>query len=77
MKRFSKSHWISVENRKNFLEKIAKKFGIKSSSDWGKVTNLQISKNGGASLLHYCNGSIFNCLESTFTGMQLHSYIYF
>jgi hypothetical protein len=65
-----KSYWKSMENRRNFLDEIAKKLNIKTPSDWGKVTNQQLFEHGRSSLLgHYYNGSLFKCLQSVYKGI--------
>lgn len=61
-------YWQSKENRRKFLNGIAVKLNIKQSSDWGKVITKQIYELGGAGLLKYYNGSLFNCLQSVFIG---------
>jgi hypothetical protein len=62
------NYWKSIENRKNFLEEMKTKFGIKQASDWGNISNLQICKSGGSGLLSLYKGSFFACLQSTYVG---------
>lgn len=58
-----------MENRKNFLNEVARKLDIKNPSDWGNVKLHQIHKFGGVSLLsHYYNNSVFACLQSVYNG---------
>jgi hypothetical protein len=47
------SYWKSIENRKNFLDEIAKKLNIKIPSDWGNITVRQFKKLGGNSVTEY------------------------
>lgn len=41
----------SVEKQKEFLDEIAKKFGVNKPSDWGRVLNRDIQLHGGYSIL--------------------------
>jgi hypothetical protein len=58
-----------MENRRNFLDEIAKKLNIKTPSDWGKVTYDYFCELGGGSLLGYYHGSLFACLQSVYKGI--------
>jgi hypothetical protein len=61
-----------MENRKNFLDEIAKKLNIKTPSDWGSVTTHMFFELGGSTLLkYYYNGSLFACLQSVYKGTYL------
>lgn len=64
-----KSYWGSIDNSKNFLDKVAKQLSIQAPSDWGKVTSWRLCELGGRSLLNYYNGSLFACLQSVYKGI--------
>lgn len=67
-----KSYWISLDNRKKFLEEIAFKLKIKKPSDWGKVTKHEFRKLGGNTLIsYYYSNSLFNCLKDIFKGVKI------
>lgn len=70
--RVKKWHWKSLENRKTFLDEVARKLSITTPSDWGKVTTHQFFKLGGGGLLntHY-RGSLFACLQSVYKGIYI------
>lgn len=62
-----------MANRKNLMDGIASKVGIKRPSDWGQVTIQQVHQLGGGTLLNkYYNGSLFTCLESVYKGFSTH-----
>lgn len=68
--RLPNSYWKLEENRKLFLDDIAKKLSIKKPSDWGKVTVQHFYDLGGSSLLNnYYNGSLHACLQSVYKGI--------
>lgn len=60
--------WHLQKNQQAFLNDLSIKLGIIHTSDWGKVTNIQVKKNGGSSLLSKF-GSIPNVLRSVFPSM--------
>lgn len=61
-----------MENRKKFLDEVAKTLEIEHASDWGKVTTAQVYELGGGSLLsNYYNGSLFACLQSVYKGLPV------
>jgi hypothetical protein len=64
-----KSYWKSIENRKNFLDEIAKKLNIKTPSDWGNVTLQCFYDLQGRSILKRYNNSLFACLQSVYKGI--------
>lgn len=43
--------WLSIENQRNFLDKIAQKYNVTNEIDWQKVTTTQITDNGGITML--------------------------
>lgn len=58
-----------MDNRKQYLDDVAIKLSIKTSSDWGRVTTKQINELGGGTLLSgYYKGSLFSCLRSVYKG---------
>jgi hypothetical protein len=63
------SYWKSMENRRNFLDEIAKKLSINTPSDWGNVPIWRFYGLGGSSILNYYNGSLFKCLQSIYKGI--------
>lgn len=65
---FHRSYWKSLENRKNFLEEIRIKLGVKNSKDWGKVTIQRFKQLGGSTLLNYYDGSLVSCLQASYPG---------
>lgn len=60
-----------MENRKKFLDEIAKKLNIKKPSDWGKVTVQHLQELGGSAFMRLYNDSLFTCLQSIYKGMYL------
>ena len=39
-------YWKSLENRRNFFDKIGNDLGVKKKNDWGKITIKQVKKLG-------------------------------
>lgn len=61
--------WRLKENQRLFLQDFAKKVGIKSNEDWGKVTSAQLKKHGGFGLLRE-QKSVLYSLQDAFPGMK-------
>lgn len=61
--------WHVQKNQQDFLNDLSSKLGIIHSSDWGKVTKIQVKKHGGSSLLSMF-GSIPNVLRNVFPSMM-------
>lgn len=64
MKPFPKNHWLELQNQKVFLDGIAKKYDLKTPSDWGKVSWKQVNEVGGAGLLSRYGGSLFGAVKA-------------
>lgn len=66
---FPRSYWKSKENRRKFMDGVAKKLNVKSPMDWGKVTIQQVFELGGGTLLsRYYKSSLYYCLQSIYEG---------
>lgn len=58
-----------MENRKSFLDDLAKKLNIKKPSDWGSITAQHVHELGGGTLIStYYKESLFRCLQSVYKG---------
>lgn len=67
--RVPNSNWKSLSNCRQFLDEFAMKFNIERPSDWGKISTSKIHEAGGGALLvHYFDGSLFKCLQTTYQG---------
>src|SRR5689334_15632485 len=51
----AKRFWEDTRNRKNFIDDVAHKLGVKTLNDWYKVTGEQVTTEAGSGLLqtHY------------------------
>ena len=58
--------WDKIENQKEFLEYLFKKFGFKTLDDWYSVKILDVKKNGGSSLLRKYKGSLWTMLKELY-----------
>lgn len=76
--KFTKKYWNSLENQRNFLDKIRTQFSITALTDWRRVSLTLIQKKGGKvlvfaipcnlkGLLHKYNGSIISALEAVYS----------
>eukprot|EP01127_Copromyxa_protea_P018899 TRINITY_DN6034_c0_g1_i2.p1 TRINITY_DN6034_c0_g1~~TRINITY_DN6034_c0_g1_i2.p1 ORF type:complete len:495 (+),score=68.20 TRINITY_DN6034_c0_g1_i2:18-1502(+) len=65
--RFPRSHWALKENRKNYVDTLAKKLGISEPSGWYQVSLEDIRREPGLrSLLDHYSGSLFSALEDLY-----------
>lgn len=60
--------WNSVQNQRNFLEEIARKYEINSPHEWAKVSSNIIKERGGNAILLRHQGSLFKALQTIFPG---------
>lgn len=60
--------WMSLENRRKFLDEIKLNFDIKQPSDWGKLTYKDFINTGGRTLLGYYDHSFYKCLTTIYSG---------
>lgn len=51
--KFSKLHWESMSNRRDFLNQLANQYNIRSEHDWSRITNSLIKIHGGAVITLY------------------------
>lgn len=63
-----RGYWDVPENRRAFMDGIARDFGVKSPKDWKKVTTKQVAEKGGGSLLQRHNGSLLRTLREVYAG---------
>jgi len=67
----SSTFYLSVaEHRREFVDKLAKKLGVKKPEDWYKVSAAQVWQHGGAGLLRYFGGSFEKALISLMPDRQ-------
>lgn len=67
---FQKSHWELKKNQKEFLDSLALKLQIKNPKDWGKIAKSNIQELRRTHFLSKLyGGSLFNCLQSVYSGM--------
>ena len=63
----SRRYFKSKENQKIFMEKLFKKFNLKTPDDWLHISTCKIAKKGGESLLrYYYKGNFHNLLKSLY-----------
>lgn len=58
--------WKDKKSRKNFFERLAVKLGLKEMDDWYKVTQTDMSRHGGSSLITYYYGSVSKALNDIY-----------
>lgn len=51
-------HWLSLENRKRFLDDLSSAHGVKSDEDWQRVSLDDVRKAGGGGFLAHYNNSL-------------------
>lgn len=61
-----KGHWLSAENRREFLDQVAREFGVEQVEDWKKVTQRQVIAKGGSGLVSRYKGSLLAALRDTY-----------
>eukprot|EP01114_Cavostelium_apophysatum_P024837 TRINITY_DN9888_c0_g1_i1.p1 TRINITY_DN9888_c0_g1~~TRINITY_DN9888_c0_g1_i1.p1 ORF type:complete len:164 (+),score=14.30 TRINITY_DN9888_c0_g1_i1:508-999(+) len=64
--RRKRNFWKSIWNRRAFLDELAKKLNIQSTSDWNNVSSDIFFRNGARSLLQYYNDSPYQMLSSLY-----------
>jgi len=64
-KRIPRGHWNKHDNRRAFLDSLARKFGIASPRDWANVSVHMIRKFGGSALLKTYS-SMYDMLRSVY-----------
>lgn len=65
------NYWNSLENRRKFLDEMKLKFNIKEPKDWGNISVKEFQNAGGNSMLKLYGNSLFECLQSIYTGICL------
>lgn len=58
--------WDDARNRREFMDRLGKRFGFKNMKGWYKITQRAIEKNGGRGLLNKFSGSPSMLLRSVF-----------
>ena len=61
-----KNHWQNIENQRNFLKSIEKKFNFTKIDDWNRITNKTFIENGGSGLLNFFKGNIHTMLTTIY-----------
>lgn len=67
--KLARSDWQSIQSRRKFFDELAIKLNINNARELGKVTQKQICEYGGAGILNYYNGSVFDCFQSVYKGI--------
>lgn len=65
------SHRWSKEYQRIFLSKLAKRYNIKTPSDWGKIKISSIKEDGGKTLINKHNWSFSRALRNLYSGSLL------
>ena len=66
MKSLPKHYWDSIDNQRTFFDYLYKKFGFNRLEEWYFVTNLEIKRNGGGTLLNKYHSQLFLILNSIY-----------
>lgn len=61
-------YWKEEENHRRFLLEFASNKNIESPRDWGKISNSELIKENGATLLRIHGNSILTMLRKVFPG---------
>lgn len=62
--------WDSRENRKEYVESLAKILGVNEPKDWRHVTSKQVQELGGSRLLERYNSSLAALLEDVYPELR-------
>lgn len=64
--RMPRGYWEEAENRRNFMERVAREEGVSEAADWRKVTYKTVARYGGQALLKRYGDSLAAALEDIF-----------
>mmetsp|Transcript_10344 Transcript_10344/g.42068 ORF Transcript_10344/g.42068 Transcript_10344/m.42068 type:complete len:475 (+) Transcript_10344:14-1438(+) len=64
--RVASGHWDSRENRKTFLETVAREYDIRRPEDWARVSTEDVKRMGGSGMLSRYSFSLFDALRDIY-----------
>mmetsp|Transcript_10792 Transcript_10792/g.44229 ORF Transcript_10792/g.44229 Transcript_10792/m.44229 type:complete len:426 (+) Transcript_10792:100-1377(+) len=70
-KRVPNGHWERRENRREFMDGVAARYGVQAMADWRRVSYADVFEAGGSRVLHMFGDSLFALLLDTYGGGAL------
>lgn len=64
--RMPRGYWEDAENRRNFMERVAREEGVREAKDWRRVTYMDIARHGGQAMLRRYGDSLAAALMNIF-----------
>eukprot|EP00011_Vannellida_sp_DIVA3-517-6-12_P005340 CAMPEP_0114617818 /NCGR_PEP_ID=MMETSP0168-20121206/7390_1 /TAXON_ID=95228 ORGANISM="Vannella sp., Strain DIVA3 517/6/12" /NCGR_SAMPLE_ID=MMETSP0168 /ASSEMBLY_ACC=CAM_ASM_000044 /LENGTH=455 /DNA_ID=CAMNT_0001828959 /DNA_START=111 /DNA_END=1475 /DNA_ORIENTATION=- len=68
--RVPNGYWDSGENRRSFVDSVARAAGVQQASDWRKVSSQEVQRLGGSRLLARFNGSLADLLQDVYPELK-------
>eukprot|EP00011_Vannellida_sp_DIVA3-517-6-12_P004582 CAMPEP_0114616892 /NCGR_PEP_ID=MMETSP0168-20121206/6919_1 /TAXON_ID=95228 ORGANISM="Vannella sp., Strain DIVA3 517/6/12" /NCGR_SAMPLE_ID=MMETSP0168 /ASSEMBLY_ACC=CAM_ASM_000044 /LENGTH=845 /DNA_ID=CAMNT_0001828017 /DNA_START=15 /DNA_END=2549 /DNA_ORIENTATION=- len=63
-----RGYWDKAENRRAFMDEVARAYNIVTPQDWKQITAKHVSEMGGATLLQLNGGSLLRTLRDVYAG---------
>lgn len=63
-------YWQEEENRKDFMDALARQHGVKTAADWRRVGIQEVQAAGGAGLLSRYNNNVSRLLHDVYPDLQ-------
>lgn len=64
-------YWVDPENRRKFLDDMARDLNITSPKQWGNVSYRQLKFRKGDGVLYHHGNNIFRALKELYPGSEI------